>query len=140
MTYQFLTVEMMKSALNKDGVIDQTRFKTEATYGFNSLLFSKFSLEKAKEYIDFIRPKLNPTCEYLLINKNGRQLSNLGDVFGKMVYQAIGKYVNPTRYRQIIGNVPPTSFYISKNNYNDYKILFRRETFISLNIPFSSST
>ncbi|XP_066934540.1 uncharacterized protein [Clytia hemisphaerica] len=101
MTYQFLTVDMMKSAL-KDGVIDQTRFKTEATYGFDSLLFSDYALEKAKDYTDFVRPKLNATCDFLLVCKNGGQLSNLGDVFGRMVYQAIGKYVNPTRYRQII--------------------------------------
>uniref|UniRef100_A0A7M5TPT9 Uncharacterized protein n=1 Tax=Clytia hemisphaerica TaxID=252671 RepID=A0A7M5TPT9_9CNID len=39
---------------------------------------------------------------YLLVNGNGTQLKNLGDIFGRMVYQAIGKYVNPTRYRQII--------------------------------------
>jgi len=29
-------------------------------------------------------------------------LKNLGDIFSRMVYHAIGKYVNPTRYRQII--------------------------------------
>ena len=101
MTYQFLTVEMMKSAL-KNGIIDQTHFKTEGTYGFDSLLFPKYVLDKANDYMEWIRPKLNPTCNFLLISKNGGQLTNLGDVFGRMVYQAIGKYVNPTRYRQII--------------------------------------
>ena len=101
MTYQFLTVEMMRSALQK-GIIDQKHFKTELKYGFDSLIFSDYVLEKVKMYMDFVRPKLNPACNFLFICKNGSQLANLGDVFGRMTYQAIGKYVNPTRYRQII--------------------------------------
>ena len=101
MTYQFLTIEMMRSAFN-NGVIDQTHFKTEEKYGFDSLIFTDYVLQKVRSYIDFVRPKLKPACNFLLICKNGSQLANLGDVFGRMVYQAIGKYVNPTRYRQII--------------------------------------
>ena len=49
-----------------------------------------------------IRPKLNPSCQFLFVCRNGNQLGNLGDVLGRLVYQAIGKYINPTRYRQII--------------------------------------
>ena len=101
MTYQFLTIEMVRSAFNK-GVIDQTHFKTEEKYGFDSLIFTDYVLEKVNSYVDFVRPKLNPTCNYLFVCKNGTQLANLGDIFGRMVYQASGKYVNPTRYRQII--------------------------------------
>ena len=101
MTYQFLTVEMVRSALKK-GVIDQTHFKTEEKYGFDSLIFTDYVLEKVSSYVDFVRPKLQPACNYLFLCKNGTQLANLGDIFGRMVYQAVGKYVNPTRYRQII--------------------------------------
>ena len=101
MTDQFLTIEMVRSAFNK-GVIDQTHFKTEEKYGFDSLIFTDYVLEKVNSYVDFVRPKLNPTCNYLFVCKNGTQLANLGDIFGRMVYQASGKYVNPTRYRQII--------------------------------------
>ena len=39
--------------------------------------------------------------DYLLITKNGVQSTRLGDIFGRMVFQAIGKYVHPTLYRQI---------------------------------------
>ena len=92
---------MMRSAFN-NGVIDQTHFKTEEKYGFDSSIFTDYVLQKFRSYIDFVRPKLKPACKFLLICKNGSQLANLGDVFGRMVYQAIGKYVNPTRYRQII--------------------------------------
>ena len=35
MTFQFLTVEMMRSAFDK-GIIDQKHFKTELKYGFDS--------------------------------------------------------------------------------------------------------
>ena len=43
MTYQFLTIEMVRSAFNK-GVIDQTHFKTEEKYGFDSLIFTDYVL------------------------------------------------------------------------------------------------
>ena len=52
--------------------------------------------------MDFVRPKLNSTCNFLFICKNGSQLANFGDALGRMTYQAICKYVNRTRYRQII--------------------------------------
>ena len=39
------------------------------------------------------------TC---FVNRNGKQLSKLTDCFSILVFEAIGKYVNPTRYRQII--------------------------------------
>ncbi|XP_057299140.1 uncharacterized protein LOC130629800 isoform X2 [Hydractinia symbiolongicarpus] len=54
------------------------------------------------EYIDNVRRRLNPTNDYLLVCRNGKQLTRISDVFGRIVYQAIGKYINPTRYRQII--------------------------------------
>ena len=101
MTYQFITIPMLNS-VKKDGMIDQTKFKTNATYSFDSLLFENETLEKVTQYVDVVRPKLKPSCQYLLVNGNGTQLKNLGDIFGRMVYQAIGKYVNPTRFRQII--------------------------------------
>ena len=94
-------LSMMRSAFN-NGVIDQTHFKTEEKYGFDLLIFTDYVLQKVRSYIDFVRPKLKPACNFLLICKNGSQLANLGDVFGRMVYQAIGKYVNLTRYGQII--------------------------------------
>ena len=37
-----------------------------------------------------------------MICRNGTQFSKLSDIFGRIVFQAIGKYINPTRYRQII--------------------------------------
>ena len=101
MTYQYLTVDMVKS-VGSSGLIDQTTFKTNQKYGFDSLLFSADVTTLINSYIDCIRIRLNPVCNYVLICRNGKQLSQLSDIFGRIVYQAIGKYINPTRYRQII--------------------------------------
>jgi len=101
MSYQYLTVSMVKS-LEKTGIIDQTFFKTQERYGFDTLLFSKEVIDIVKGYCYVIRPRLSPCCEYLLISRNGTQLASLSDIFGRTVFQAIGKYINPTRYRQII--------------------------------------
>ena len=49
----------------------------------------------------YIRLRLNPACNYLLVCRNGKQVSKLTNIFGRVVYEAIGKYINPTRYRQV---------------------------------------
>ena len=101
MTYQFLTVQMVES-ISENGIINQTIFKTKEKYGFDSLIFSNDVLTLIKNYINFIRPRLNPCCDYVLICRNGKQISKLSNIFGRVVFLAIGKYINPTRYRQII--------------------------------------
>ena len=53
-------------------------------------------------YLNYIRPHLNLACNYLLVCRNGKQISKLTNTFDRVVYEAIGKYINPTRYRQII--------------------------------------
>ena len=72
-------------------------FKTKEKYGFDSLIFSNDVLTLIKNYINFIRPRLNPCCDYVLICRNGKQISKL-----RAIFLTIGKYINPTRYRQII--------------------------------------
>ena len=92
MTYKHLTVEMINS-IGENGIIHQTLFKTNEKYGFDS----------TAGYVNYIRPPLNPACcNYLLVCRNGTQISKLTNIFSRIVYEAIGKYINPTRYRQII--------------------------------------
>ena len=55
-----------------------------------------------KGYILCVRPRLHPQCDFVLISRNGTQLIHVSHVFGRIVYLAIGKYINPTRLRQII--------------------------------------
>ena len=37
-----------------------------------------------------------------MICRNGEQISKLSNIFGRVAFLAIGKYINPTRYRHII--------------------------------------
>ena len=102
MTYQYLTVDMVEATKNNGGFIDQKKFKTTANYGFDSLLLTKTSMQVLDGYIFHIRPLLKPNCEYVLVNRNGDQHSRIGQLMSKMVFDATGKYIHPTRYRQIV--------------------------------------
>ena len=102
MTYQYLTTDMISSLPETGGIIDSTMFKTALTYSFDSLLINGNVMKILETYTTNIRPQLNPQCNYLLISRNGTQLKKLGDIFGRMVFQAIGKYIHPTRYRQMV--------------------------------------
>ena len=101
MTYQFLTVQKVES-IGENGIINKTIFKTKEKYEFGSLIFSNDVLTLIKNYINFIRPRLNPCCDYVLVCRNGQQISKLGSIFERIAFLVIGKYINPTQYRQII--------------------------------------
>ncbi|XP_078378573.1 uncharacterized protein LOC144661640 [Oculina patagonica] len=102
MTYQYLTVDMVKTAKANGGFIDQKKFKTASKYGFDSLILTDASMRVLESYINFVRPLLKPQCDFVLVTRNGGQHSKLGDVMSKLVFDAIGKYIHPTRYRQIV--------------------------------------
>ena len=72
MTYKHLTVEMIDS-IGENGIINQTLFKTNEKYGFNSLLFFAVVLTLVTGYMNYRRPRLNPVCNYLLVCQNGKQ-------------------------------------------------------------------
>ena len=38
----------------------------------------------------------------MLVNRNDKQFYELTELFSVLVFEAIGKYINPTRYRKII--------------------------------------
>ena len=102
MTYQFLTIAMIEKAKFNDGIVDQTEFKTSAQYVFDTLIITTDVMSILDLYIDYIRPRLYPKCEYLLISTNGTQYQSLTTAMTMLVNQAIGKYIHPTRYRQIV--------------------------------------
>ena len=102
MTFQRLTIQMIEKAKDDNGYIDQKEFKTADTYMFDTLIFSADALTLVSLYAQHLRPLLNPKCDYLLINTNGNMCENLCDYMTIIVYEAINKYINPTRYRQII--------------------------------------
>ena len=54
------------------------------------------------DYVRNVRPNVFPKCEYLLLMRIGTQFTKLSQAMCLLVYEAIGKYVHPTRYQQII--------------------------------------
>ena len=102
MTYQYLTVKMVNRAKTNGGFIDQKMFKTAGKYGFDSLFLTDTSMQVLYGYINHIRPLLKPTCDYVLVTRNGGQQNKLEELMSKFVFDATDKYVHPTRYRQIV--------------------------------------
>ena len=102
MTYQYLTVEMVSRAKNNGGLIDQKMFKTAGKYGFDSLYVTDTSMRVLDGYINHIRPLLKPNCDYVLVTRNGGQHNKRGELISKLLFDATGKHVHPTRYRQIV--------------------------------------
>ena len=52
--------------------------------------------------ISYVGPLLKPQCEFVPVNRNGGQHGKLGDIMSKLVFDAIGKYMHLTHYRQIV--------------------------------------
>ena len=102
MTYQHLTVTMFEKAKFNGGMVDQIFFKTAQKYGFNSLYFDEISMGMLGDYVQYVRPLLDLQSDYLFLNQNGTQFQKLTDLLSVLVFQAIRKYIHPTRYRQII--------------------------------------
>jgi len=102
MTFQYLTLDMINSAKSNGGYVDQTTFKTKDKYVFDTLILTEEVLKILDSYIKIIRPFMSPKCEYILVTCNGTQYTAFGSAMSLLVYQAIGKSVNPTRYRQIV--------------------------------------
>jgi len=102
MTYQYLTMDMIVTAKAKGGFIDQKTFKTAGKYGFDSLILTDANVQVLNGYISYVRPLPKPQCDVILVNRNGGQHGKLGKIMSKLVFDAIGKYIHPTRYRQIV--------------------------------------
>ena len=66
------------------------------------MILTDTSMQILDGYIRFVRPLLKPQCNFVLVTKKGSQHSKLGKEMSKLVFDAIGKYIYPTRYRQIV--------------------------------------
>ncbi|XP_067030575.1 uncharacterized protein [Acropora muricata] len=98
-TKYLATYLFIKEAKANGGFIDQKTFMTAGKYGFDSVILTETSLQIPDGYIHFVRPLLKPRCDFVLVTKNGSQHSKLGNEMSKLVFDAIGKYIHPTRYR-----------------------------------------
>ena len=102
MTFQYLTLDMISKAKENGGFVDQTEFKTRDKYEFDTLILDENVLKVIDSYVKNLRPLMNPTCNYLLVSTSGTQYQAFTAAMSLLVKEAIGKYINPTRYRQII--------------------------------------
>ena len=102
MTYQYLMVDTIATAKEKGGFTDQKTFKTTGKYGFDSLILTDSNMHVLNGCISYIRLLLKPKCNFVLVNRNGGQHGKLGEIMNKLVFDAIGKYIHPTSYRQIV--------------------------------------
>ena len=84
--------------------------------GFDSLYFESEVLIKVNSYIKHLRPLLFPECPYLLVTRNGTQHTQLSNLFSRIVFLATGKYIHPTRYRQVIETESSASLSVEEQN------------------------
>ena len=102
MSLQYLTLDMINLAKENGGFVDQSQFKTNDQYGFDSLKFSTDALDVVNTYIDQIRPLCHPKCEFVLLTTNGTQYTAFCNALSLLTHEAIGKHITPTRYRAIV--------------------------------------
>ena len=102
MTYQFFTVPMFEHAKKDGGFVDQKSFKTSQAYTFDSFIMDEDVIRLLDLYVVHCRPLLHPKCDYFLVTGTGQMVQNLSYAMIILVHEAIGKYINPTRYRQIV--------------------------------------
>ena len=102
MTFQYMTLEMVVKSKSNGGFIDQTEFKTSSKYTFDTLIITPEVQKVLGIYIETVRPHLNPSCDYVLVTNGGKQYTSFSTAMALLVKEAIGKYINPTRYRQIV--------------------------------------
>ena len=75
------------------------KLSSRQKYWFDLLIFSNHVLTFIKY---FTQPRLNQGCDYVLICRNVKEISKLSNIFGRLVFFAIGKYIKPAQYWQII--------------------------------------
>ena len=91
MTYQYFIAEMVNKAKTNGGFIDQKMFRTAGKY---SLFLTDTSMQVLDGYINHIRPLLKPTCDYVLVTRNGGQQNKLGELMSKLVFDATFFFFN----------------------------------------------
>ena len=102
MSLQYLSMQMIDSANENGGFVDQSLFKTSEKFVFDTLKFSQPALDIVHGYRSRIRPLCNPKCDYVILTTNGTQYTAFCNAMSMLTFDAIGKHITPTRYRAII--------------------------------------
>ena len=67
-----------------------------------TLTLTDANMQVLNGYISYVRTLLKPQCDFILVNRNGDQHGKLGEIRSNLVFDVVGKYIHPTRYRQIV--------------------------------------
>ena len=89
--------------IGENGIINQTLFKTNEKYDFDSNFHNVLTLVKG--YMNYIQPRLDPASNYFLVSQNGKQISKLNNIFSSIV----------------LGNCKRYQLYLLLPNYRDRK-------------------
>ena len=136
MSYRFLTLDMFESSKTNGGYVDQAKFKTERTYHFDTLVLTEPVRNIVQTYIDVIRPRFSPKCDYVLVNCRGNQFDHLHSAMNLLSYEAIGKFITPTIFRMVIETAsmenlnPKEQAVVSrdqKHNSNMAKVVYQKK-------------
>ena len=112
MTFQYITLKMVEVARINGGFIDQTKFKTAATYTFDTLIISGEVIKVLYCYMFHVRPLL--TRLTLTIWKDKKHSSDVAKRFTVSIYQEIlpqGRCASK-KWLEIIEHVRKSSFLI----------------------------
>ena len=96
----------------------QKTFKTAGKYGLDSLILTDANKHVLKGYISNVRPLLKPQCYFVLVTINEGQHSKLGETMSELVFDAIGKYIHPTHYRQIVETQNPNQLISEEQRFS----------------------
>lgn len=102
MSLQYLTMEMLDYATEHGGFVDQTKFKTNQQFVFDTLKFSDDALDVINTYRGRIRPLCSPKCEFVIVTTSGTQYTSFCSAMSILTHEAIQRHITPTRYRAIV--------------------------------------
>ena len=109
---------MFESAKKNEGMVDQKIFKTAKRYGFDSVYFDEHSMDMLEKYIKYIRPLLTPSCEYVLVNHNGKQFQKFTELFSVLVSKRSGNtFIQPDTDQSSKPKVLKFFYQASRNGY-----------------------
>ena len=102
MTYQYLMVDMIATAKEKAGFIDQKAFKTAGKYGFDSLILTDANMQVLNGYISYVRPLLKPGAISFVSTEIATNMLNWARSRANCCLMQLEKYIHPTCYSQIV--------------------------------------
>lgn len=99
--------DFRKSCQRPDRLLSSTKFKTSATYGYQSIIIHKNFERVIGSYIKYVRPHCGPDTgpldDSLFVGiRSGKQLKGTAEILKQFFQRALGVNIHSTRLRQIL--------------------------------------